>query len=257
MTRPGIHDLLYASTGFVPRVVAPMGKWEPNMRAEQCLREVAARAAAALAVSEALHADDGGSLWFLSAEGHLKRQPRPGCLMAAEILMELGADPQRIRCWPAANRTINEVTSLSHMRDSLPGGGGLLLVTSGYHVLRTRLILWRELRHARPIHVMSFSDPMVARALDTLPPRRRARLIQVIERGSRRGMQRLPVAVSEGLAFAAGLVPGLEATVADRLRGSVKQDPAEIFTPWPAPPPAPGSDPRRPQRPRRHAPGRR
>lgn len=231
MTRPGIQDLLYARAGFVPTAVAPMGKWEPNMKAEQCLREVAARAAAAVAISEALHATDSGSLWFLSAEGHLKRQPRPGCLMAAEILMDLGADPARIRCWPAANRTINEVRSLSQMRDTLPDAGGLLLVTSGYHVLRTRLILWRQLRHARPIHVVSFSDPMVSRALDILPPRRRARLIQVIERGSRRGLQRLPVAVSEGLAFAAGMVPGLEATVANRLRGSVKQDPAEIFQP--------------------------
>ena len=232
MTRPGIQDLLYARAGFIPRAIAPMGKWEPNMRAEQCLREVAARAAAAVAISEALQGGTGeeGSLWFLSAEGHLKGQPRPGCLMAAQILMDLGAPASRVRCWPAANRTINEVHSLSRMRDSL-GGGGLLLVTSSYHVLRTRLILWRELRDEAPVHVTSFSDPMVTRALDVLPPRRRARLIQVIERGSRRGLQRVPVTISEGLAFAAGLVPGLEAAVANRLRGSVRQDPAEIFQP--------------------------
>ena len=234
MTRPGIQDLLYTRAGFVPRAVAPMGKWEPNIEAEQCLREVAARSAAALAISEALHgsAGSGPGLWFLSAEGHLKRQPRPGCLMAAEIMMDLGADPTRIRCWPAANRTVNEVRSLSRMRDEL-GGGGLLLVTSGYHVLRTRLIVWRELRHEQPILVLSFSDPLVARALDNLPPQRRARLVQVIERGSRKGLQRLPVAVTEGLAFAAGMVPGLELAVANRLRGAVRQDPREIFQPDP------------------------
>ncbi len=232
MTRPGTRDLLYASAGFVPSAVAPMGKWEPNMKAEQCLREVAARAAAVLAISEAIRdpsGEDPGP-WFLSAEGHLRRQPRPGCLMAAQIMMGLGADPERMRCWPAANRTVDEVCSLSRMRDDL-GGGGLLLVTSGYHVPRTRLIVWRELRHEQPIHVISFSDPVVSRALDVLEPARRARLVQVIERGSRKGLRRLPVTISEGLAFAAGAVPGLEAAVANRLRGSVRQDPAEIFQP--------------------------
>lgn len=232
MTRPGIQDLLYARAGFVPGAVAPMGKWEPNMRAHQCLREVAGRAAAAVAISEALAPEsDGPGTWFLSAEGHLKRQPRPGCLMAAQVLVDLGADPARVRCWPAANRTVNEVRALSHLRDEVSPGRGLLLVTSGYHVPRTRLILWRELRTAAPIYVVSLSDPLVARALDALPPARRQRLGQVIERGTRRGLQRVPTAVSEGLAFAAGMVPGLEAAVANRLRGRVRQDPAEICGP--------------------------
>ena len=169
MTRPGIQDILHARVGFVPGAVAPMGKWEPNMRAEQCLREVAARAAAAVAISEAVGVQEPET-WFLSAEGHLKGQPRPGCLIAAQILVDLGAPAARIRCWPAANRTVNEVRAMSHLRDEVSPGRGLLLVTSGYHVPRTRLIVWRELRDAAPIHVMSLSDPMVTRALETLPP---------------------------------------------------------------------------------------
>lgn len=226
MTRPAIQDMFYEEAGFVPGAIAPMGKWEPNMEPDHCLREVTARAAAALAISRVLHHE----VWFLSAEGHLRGQPRPGCELAAQVLMDLGADPRRVRCWPAANRTLDEVQSLSRMRDELDAGG-LLLVTSSYHVLRTRVILQRALAHAAPIHVVSLTHPVVHRALDGLPPRYRERLIHNIERGRRRGIQHLEVAVSEGLAFAAGIVPGIERLAANTFRGAVDRGAVEMYQP--------------------------
>lgn len=207
-----------------------MGKWEPNMAAEQCLREVAARAAAALALSEALQ-PQGPGLWLLSAEGHLRRQPRPGCQMAAEIMIDLGASPRRIRCWPAANRTVDEVRSLDRMRDELGCHEGLLLVTSDYHVPRTRYILRRELPASSPVAVVSFNSPLVRLALEQLAPRRRQALEQVMQRGRRRGRQRLPVIASEVVAFAAGLVPGLERLVADTFRGPVDRRASTMYGP--------------------------
>ncbi len=103
-----INDLLLKELGFIPGTLAVMGKWEPNMDPAQCLREVSARAAAALAVSEAM-SPPGEAPFLLSAEGHLHRQPRPGCLMAAGILIDMGGPPEMIKVWPSANRTALEV----------------------------------------------------------------------------------------------------------------------------------------------------
>jgi hypothetical protein len=49
-----LGEELRATLGFVPGAIAVMGKWEPFTRPGRCLREVAARAAAAVAIAEAL-----------------------------------------------------------------------------------------------------------------------------------------------------------------------------------------------------------
>jgi hypothetical protein len=215
--------------GFVPGAIAVMGKWEPHMGPEQCMLEVQARAAAAAALSEALRAEGGPDPFILSAEGHLHRQPKPGCVMVAEILIGLGIPAQQIRCWPAANHTVIELRALERMRSRL-GVSGLLLVTSNYHVLRARHILGRAGSIAGARVVSCTSDPIDA-ALEVLPAARRRQLAEVIERGTRRGTDLLPALLTEGLAFLGGFVPGLEEWLADQLRGPVDPEGSEMFQP--------------------------
>jgi len=217
--------------GFLPGAIAVMGKWEPHMGAEQCLREVEARAAAAVGLSEVLQQRHGQPRpYLLSAEGHLLRQPRPGCLMAAEIMIKHGAQVEQIRCWPAANRTSVELCTLDQMRRRL-GAKGLLLLTGSYHVPRTRFILRRLVRPTEPSAVLAPSDPVVTAALDGLAPPRRELLRAAIERGTRRGYDLLPVALTEGLAFITGAIPGFEPWLADTLRGPVRPEQGEMQQP--------------------------
>lgn len=206
--------------------IAVMGKWEPHMGPEQCILEVRARAAAAVALAEAL---SGVELYLLSAEGHLRRQPKPGCVMVAELLIELGIPRRQIRCWPAANHTLIELRALEQMRRRL-GAGGLLLVTSNYHTPRVRHILHR----IQPIggaDVVSCNGDRVGAALQSLPAVRRHQLREIIERGTRHGSDLLPALLTEGLAFLGGMIPGLEEWLADQLRGPVDAESTEIFQP--------------------------
>lgn len=218
-----------ARLGFVPRAVAIMGKWEPTMAARRCLQEVAARAAAALALSEALY-PEGPGLFLLCAEGLLRGQPRPGCQLAAEILLSLGASPDRIRCWPASNRTAVEVDSLHRMRLSV-GGGGLVLVTSPYHAPRTRRVAARILPEVRDLAVLGFTSSLVEAALRELSPERHRLLSATMEAGRRRGLAHLPVAATEGLGFLVGELPFVERWLADWLRGRVIRKQNGIYTP--------------------------
>lgn len=216
--------------GFVPRAVAPMGKWEPTMKMEDCLSEVSARAAGAVAIAEAL--DPGGpGPYLLSAEGHLRGMPRPGCLMAARILKDLGANPGRIRCWPAANRTVNEVRAFHSMRQQL-GGGGVLLVTSGYHVPRARHILRRELRGKEPIQVVDFEGPLVREALARLAKPRREVLGRAMEGGRRKGLRQGLMMLSECVAFFTGSITPLERWMADTFRGVVDPSASSMSKPF-------------------------
>ncbi len=224
-----LRELLRRQLGFVPAVMAPMGKWEPTMRMEDCLREVAARAAAVVALAEALGPGEP-TPFLISAEGHLRGQPRPGCLMAAEILVELGAPPARIRCWAAANRTVDEVLTFHRMRQLL-GGGGLLLLTSAYHVPRTRHILRRELPGVEPIRVERLDGPLVQAALQRLPAARSEALRLTLARGQRRGLQHLPTVLTEAVAFLTGALPPLERLIADTFRGAVDPGAGGMFQP--------------------------
>lgn len=214
---------------ITPGAVAVMGKWEPHMGPEQCMLEVQARAAAAAALVEALSAEEGADPYLLSAEGHLRRQPKPGCVMVAEFLIELGIPPQQIRCWPAANHTMIELRALDQMRRRL-GASGLLLVTSNYHAPRVRHILGRA-RSIERAQVVSCTSDLIDAALQTLPEARRRQLAEIIERGTRRGADLLPAMLTEGLAFLGGFIPGLEEWLADHLRGPVDAGSTEMFQP--------------------------
>jgi len=212
--------------GFVPGAIAVMGKWEPFMRGERCLEEVAARAAAALALVEVLGQDP--SPYLLSAEGKLRGQPRPGCVIAAEILVRLGAERSRIRCWPGANQTWVELQVLDRMRREL-GAGGLALITAGYHVGRTRFLI-RRLRLS-DIEVIAADHPLVRRALARLDPVRAGQLEQIVDRGLRDGMSRGPVALNEAAARLGLLTPAVQQLVADLIRGRARPDGAGMFCP--------------------------
>lgn len=199
------------------------------MGPEQCMLEVQARAAAATALAEALKAEGGPDPYILSAEGHLHRQPKPGCVMVAEILIGLGIPAQQIRCWPAANHTVIELRALDQMRQRL-GASGLLLVTSNYHAPRVRHILGRT-RSIVGAQVVSCTSDLIDAAMQSLPVPRRRQLAEVIERGTRRGIDLLPALLTEGLAFLGGFIPGLEEWLADALRGSVDAESTEMFQP--------------------------
>ena len=216
--------------GFLPGAIAVMGKWEPHMGAEQCLREVGARAAAAVGISEAMQQQGLQPPYLLSAEGHLLRQPRPGCLMAAEIMIEHGASPEQIRCWPAANRTVVELQTLDLMRRRLDAGG-LLLLTGSYHAPRTRFILRRYVHSAEPGAVLAPSDGVVTAVLEGLASSRRQLLRAAIERGTRRGYDLVPVVLTEWLAYLAGAIPGFEPWLADTLRGPVRPEQGQMQRP--------------------------
>lgn len=215
--------------GFVPGAIAVLGKWEPHMRAACCLRELSTRAAAAVALAEAL--GKGRQPYLLCAEGQLRGQPKPGCLIAADLLVGLGADARRIRCWPASNHTVRELEFLGRMCRQLDAGG-LLVVTSNYHVPRTRCILGRTARAER-VAVASATGPLVEQALGSLPDERRRRLADAVSAGSRRGLALLPVALSEGMAFLSGAIPGLDPRLADLLRGRVDPQRQGMFAPQP------------------------
>jgi hypothetical protein len=212
-----------------PEAVAVMGKWEPHMGPEQCMLEVQARAAAAVALAEALKAEGGSEPYLLSAEGHLHRQPKPGCVMVAEILIGLGVPARQIRCWPAANHTVIELWALDRMRQRLDANG-LLLITSNYHAPRARHILSRS-RSIVGAQVVSCTSDLIDTALQILPAPRRRQLAGVIERGTRRGTDLLPALLTEGLAFLGGFIPGLEEWLADALRGPVDPESTEMFQP--------------------------
>ncbi|MBU2552764.1 MAG: YdcF family protein [Proteobacteria bacterium] len=223
-------DPLRRRLGFLPGAIAVMGKWEPHMGAEQCLREVSARAAAAVGLAEALELAGQPRPYLLSAEGHLLRQPRPGCQLAAQIMIELGANAEQIRCWPAANRTLVELQTLDRMRRQL-GVGGLLMITGNYHVPRTGYILRRFVRPLQPARVLACTDSLIQAVLGLLPSARQVQLDDVIQRGTRRGPRLVAVAVTEGLALIAGAIPGLEAWLADTLRGLARPEQSEMQEP--------------------------
>ena len=229
MSPNALHQLLLHQAGFVPQAIAVMGKWEPFLRRERCLEEVAARAAAALAIAEALEPEGPGP-YFLAAEGHLRRQPHPGCLFAAEILMKLGARPDRIRCCPAANRTSVELYTLDRMRRHL-GVGGLLLLTAPYHVPRSRRLLQRQGLADRAMHILGCEDAPVRAALDQLDPARRDRLGQVLREGRRSGASFAPLALNEAAAQVGERWPVLERFFADLVRGRVDPEAAQMFEP--------------------------
>jgi len=225
-----LADDLRAALGFVPGALAVMGKWEPFSPPAACLREVAARAAAVVAITEAL--DRGGHtapLFLISAEGQLRGQVRPGCQLCAEILAELGAELSRIRCCAGSNRTAVELRVLDRMRREL-GAGGLLLITSAYHAPRTRRLLQRARPPVDAVAVLECDCALVRRALAELPEARRERLARTIAAASGEGLSRTSVAMTEALARLVMLLPGLEGIVADVMRGKV--DPgAAMFQP--------------------------
>lgn len=223
-----LGDELRAALGFVPGAIAVLGKWEPFSRPALCLREVAARAAAAVAIAEAL-GRGAAQPYLLSAEGQLRGQIRPGCRLCAEIVVELGGEPERIRCCAGSNRTAVELRVLDRMRREL-AVEGLLLITSAYHVPRTRRLLQRARPPLQAVGLLDCDSAPVRRALAELPASRRERLAATIAAGRRAGLTRASVALSEALGFCAALLPGVEAVVADALRGAV--DPAtELFQP--------------------------
>jgi hypothetical protein len=221
-------DELRAALGFVPGAVGVMGKWEPFSAPARCLREVAARAAAAVAISEALERGAHGAPYLLSAEGQLRGQIRPGCQLCAEILVDLGADPSRIRCCAGSNRTAVELRVLDRMRRELAmierstsETAGLLLITSGYHAPRTRLLLQRARPPLEAVALLELDSALVRRALAELPESRRARLSTTIAAARNEGLSRASVALTEALGELAMLLPSVEGIVADVLRGAV------------------------------------
>jgi len=222
-------EVIRGHLGFVPGAIAVLGKWEPLMSPTQSRLEVSARVAAAVGLSEVLQEAGEPTPFLLSAEGQMRGLPRSGCQMAAETMIELGASRQQIRCWPTANRTLVELRSLDRMRCQLTAGG-LLLMTSNYHVPRTGHIL-RRFRLVGPTDVLSCSHPVVAAAFGGLSDERREALLATIRRGTRHGLALLPVAVTEGLGFLSGSIPRLEARLADALRGSIPSDQTEMRLP--------------------------
>ncbi len=206
-----------------------MGKWEPFLRAERCLEEVAARAAAALALGEAL-VPGGPGPYLLSAEAHLRGQPAAGCLIAAEILRGLGACPERLRCSPAANRTTVELHTLERMRREL-GVERLLMVTAPYHAERVRALIARERLDGERLAVVSCEARAVELALLCLPPARRQRLVTAIARGHREGDALSAGGLNERLARLAARLPLLERVFADLVRGRVDPRAAVTYRP--------------------------
>ncbi len=208
---------LEAELGFVPGAIAVMGKWEPFLPARRCLEEVAARAAAALALSEAL-APAGPGPYLLSAEARLRGQPRAGCLLAAEILCALGARPERICCAAAANRTAVELRTLERMRSAL-GVEGVLMLTARYHVERARALIERERLPAARLRVAPCDGELTEVALALLGAERRAALASAIARGRRSERRLSPLFVNELLARVGARLPLIERLVADLVRG--------------------------------------
>ena len=231
-------ELARQTVGFFPDTIAVLGKWDPFLPATHCLDELGARAAAALAVWEALQSRP----YLLTAGARLRRQPRPGCIMAAETLARLGADPGRIRCCAAANRTWNEVQVLDRMRGNL-GARNLLLVTSDYHVHRARALV-QELApgfSGQAPEVLAVQDPLVRQALLGLPASRRARLERAIRRGEHRGLSSVPTALGELAARVVRSSPWLQSRAADVIRGRPGPALAPMFRPELSE--APGPDP--------------
>jgi hypothetical protein len=224
----GVRGELERALGGPVEAIAVMGKWEPTMRAEDCLGEVRARAAAALALDRALGPVPGR--FFLCAEGLLRRMPRPGCEMAAEILIDLGAPPERIMCWPSSNCTLDELANLDRMRARV-GARGLVLVTSGYHVPRTRHIQRKLFADGGSMTVVGCGSALVRRALASLPGVERAPLEEGLVRGDRHGVALARAAASEVVAFLAGAVPHLERTAATIFRGDAHADRNEMARP--------------------------
>jgi len=219
-------ETVQQTLGFEPAAIAVMGKWEPFLRAESCLEEVAARAAAALALSEAV-VPEGPRPYLLSAEAWLRGQPRPGCVLAAEIMANLGADPERIRCCAGANQTWSEVQVLDRMRGKL-GVDNLLLLTASYHVERTRDLL-RDLRprlSGRPLFVYPAGGELVQQALSRLETTRSAQLRQVIDRGQRNGLSLAPLAINEVVARLGRRFPAVQG-----IRGRPASDSPPMFRP--------------------------
>ena len=222
-----MRDVLLKELGYVPGAIAVMGKWEPVLSMEACLRMVAGRAAAALAVSEAM-APQGPGPYLLSAEGHLRGQPRPGCLMAAGILAQLGARHERIKLWPAADATVNEVWCFWRMAQAL-GAQGLLFITHPYHEARARRVLARVLPDEPRLVIRGITSPLIRQALDLLPPTRRAELEQTITAGQVRGFEHLPVAFTEGISALVGRAPRLENLLVEMFRGTSPRREEEMF----------------------------
>lgn len=222
-----IQDVLLKELGYLPGAIAVMGKWEPVMTLEACMRVVAARSAAALAVSEAMEPDGPGP-YLLSAEGHLRGQPRPGCVMAAGIMSSLGARRERIKIWPAADATVNEVRCLWRMTQALDARG-LLLLTCPYHESRARRILGRELPGETRAVVRSIHSPLVRQALDLLPNERRRQLEQTIQAGDLRGLEAVPVAFTEGIGALVGRAPRLERLLVELFRGTSPRREEDMF----------------------------
>jgi len=225
-----MRDVLLRELGYLPGAIAVMGKWEPVMTMEACMRVVAARGAAALAVCEALQrtCGEGPGPYLLSAEGHLRGQPRPGCYMAASILYRLGAPRERIKIWPSADATINEVWCFSRMARRLEAGG-LLLITSPYHEARARQIIARELPDEPHMVVRGIRSPLVRQALDLLPEPRRTELQQTIDDGDLKGFDFLPVAFTEGISNLVGRAPRLQNFLVETFRGVSRRDEREMF----------------------------
>jgi hypothetical protein len=224
-----VSDPVSEQLGMSVGAIAVMGKWELHVQSELCLQEVSARCAAALAIAEAVEQAD---VYLISAEGHLRGQPRPGCQMAGERLIELGADSQRVRCWPAANRSLDELRALDQMRKALlPTGGGLLLVTSGYHLPRVRYILQHVCSEIHQVQAISCTGSLVQQALFQLSHDRRQRLAEVIERGRTRGVAKIMAALSEGISFGGSVFPRIEGRVANILRGRVNPEGRQMFEP--------------------------
>jgi hypothetical protein len=215
--RETLRARLRSELGFVPDAIAVMGKWEPFLPARRCLEEVAARAAAALALSEAL-APEGPGPYLLSAEAKLRGQPRAGCLLAAEILCALGARPERICCAAAANRTAVELRTLERMRSAL-GAEGVLMLTAGYHVERARALIEREGLPREQLRVSPCDGALVEAALACLDAERRVALRAAIERGRRAERRLSPLFLNELLARVGARLPLVERLVADLVRG--------------------------------------
>jgi hypothetical protein len=217
VTSENLRGRLRLRLGTLPGAVAVMGKWEPFLPARRCLEEVAARAAAALAVAEAM-APGGPGPFLLSAEAHLRGQPRPGCELAAEILVALGARPERIRLSAAANRTSVEVRVLDRMRRQL-GLPSLLCITAAYHTERARWLARREGLSRTELQVVSCEDDLVHDALAALPRRRRQALLRCLARGHRTGSPLTLGGWNERLARLGAKWPRLEKLLADWVRG--------------------------------------
>jgi hypothetical protein len=111
------------------------------------------------------------------------------------------------------------------------GAGGLLLLTSNYHVPRTRHILRRRVGPAEPTDALAFDHPALDAALSGLSRHRHEELRETILRGVRRGRELVPVALTEGLAFITGAIPGFEPWLADTMRGPVRPEQGEMREP--------------------------